>query len=150
MEVALILLGSMIFVGGVLYAFHRRDLKRGEDQAPTLPRVTDPPMPENAADDEEVCCGLHMTCERDSLLAGISQEIEYFDDEELDTFAGRESDSYTDVEIDQFRDVMLTLLPDDIAPWARSIQLRGINLPTEVREELLMIVAEERTKRKVS
>ncbi len=150
MEVALILLGSMILVGGVLYAFHRRDLKRGVAQAPTLRRVTDPPVPENAADDEEVCCGLHITCERDSLLAGVSQEIEYFDDEELDTFAGREAGSYSEAEIEQFRDVLLTLLPDDIAPWARSIQLRGINLPDEVRDELLMIVAEERGKRAAS
>lgn len=36
------------------------------------------------------------------------------------------------------------MLPADIAPWARSIQLRGITLPSEVREELLMIVAEAR------
>ena len=53
----------------------------------------------------------------------------------------------TDEEIEQFRDVLLTLLPTDIAPWARSIQLRGITLPMAVREELLMIVAEERAKK---
>ena len=47
-------------------------------------------------------------------------------------------------DIEEFRDVLLTLLPTDIAPWARSIQLRGITLPSEVREELLMIVAEAR------
>lgn len=90
---------------------------------------------------------MHITCERDSLLAGVSRDVEYFDDEELDAYAGREADGYTEEEADQFREVLLTLLPDDIAPWARSIQLRGINLPTEVREELLMIVAEERSKR---
>ncbi len=39
---------------------------------------------------------------------------------------------------------MLTLLPTDIAGWARSIQLRGIELPASVREELLMIVSEAR------
>ena len=43
--------------------------------------------------------------------------------------------------------MLLTLLPTDIAPWARSIQLRGISLPMAVREELLMIVAEERAKK---
>ena len=77
----------------------------------------------------------------------MSREIEYFDDEELDAFRGREPESYTDDEIEQFRDVLLTLLPTDIAPWARSIQLRGISLPMAVREELLMIVAEERAKK---
>ncbi len=85
-----------------------------------------------------------MTCEKDSLLADVSQTIDYFDDEELDRFAGRGADSYSPQETEEFRDVLLTLLPADIAPWARSIQLRGITLPSEVREELLMIVAEAR------
>ena len=40
--------------------------------------------------------------------------------------------------------MLLTLQPTDLAPWARSIQLRGIELPSEVRDELLMIVAEAR------
>ena len=87
---------------------------------------------------------MHITCEKDSLLAGVSQTVDYFDDEELDRFAGRDADGYTPEETEEFRDVLLTLLPEDIAPWARSIQLRGINLPSDVREELLMIVAEAR------
>ena len=87
---------------------------------------------------------MHVTCEKDSLLPEVSDKIEYFDDEELDAYAGRDADSYSDEEIEQFRDVLLTLLPSDIAPWARSIQLRGIVLPTAVRDELLMIVAEAR------
>ncbi len=94
--------------------------------------------------DSEVCCGMHITCEKDSLLADVSEQIDYFDDEELDRFAGRAADDYMPEEIEEFRDVLLTLIPEDIAPWARSIQLRGIQLPTEVREELLMIVAEAR------
>ena len=50
-------------------------------------------------------------------------------------------------QIEQFRDVLLTLLPDDIAGWARSLQLRGIELPGIVKEELLLLVREEREKR---
>ena len=65
-------------------------------------------------------------------------------DEELDRFAGRNSDEYEDVEIEEFRDVLLTLLPEDVAPWARSIQLRGIELPEAVRDELLLMVGEQR------
>ena len=87
---------------------------------------------------------MHITCERDSLLASVSETIEYYDDEELDAFKGLNPESYTDDEIEQFRDVLLTLLPQDIAGWGRSIQLRGIELPPAVREELLMIVAEAR------
>ena len=89
---------------------------------------------------------MHLTCEKDSLLVSIDEEIVYYDDEELDEFKGRSPEEYTSNEIEQFREVLLTLLPQDIAGWARSIQLRGISLPSEIREELLMIVAEARQK----
>lgn len=90
---------------------------------------------------------MHMTCEKDSLLAAVSEKPEYYDDEELDRFTGKAADAYAPEEIEEFRDVLLTLRPDEIAPWARSLQLRGITLPAEVREELLMIVAEARAAR---
>ena len=103
------------------------------------------PEPEAGAEaEDEECCGMHITCERDSLLASVSEKVEYYDDEELDRFAGRGQESYTDDEIEEFRDVLLTLLPEDIAGWGRSIQLRGIELPYPIKEELLMIVAEAR------
>lgn len=144
MIVALIILAALVLVGGVLYMLHLRDLRRGEAQGPTLPPMADPPIPANAGDDDSPCCGMHITCEKDSLLAQVSETVEYFDDEELDRYRGRGADEYTDAEIEEFRDVLLTLLPTDIAPWARSIQLRGITLPMAVRDELLMIVAEAR------
>lgn len=40
-------------------------------------------MPEVQEVDAE-CCGQHEICERDSLLAAVSKQIEYYDDEELD------------------------------------------------------------------
>ena len=142
MKGALIILAALILTGLVLYLLHRRDVKRGTDLPPTMG-----PMPDRKQDedgDDSACCGMHITCEKDSLLAAVSDKIEYFDDEELDAFAGRAPESYTEAETEQFRDVLLTLLPTDIAPWARRIQLRGIQLPPVVREELLMIVAEAR------
>lgn len=142
MKGALIILAALILTGLVLYLLHLRDVKRGTDLPPTMG-----PMPDRKQDedgDDSACCGMHITCEKDSLLAAVSDKIEYFDDEELDAFAGRDPESYTEAETEQFRDVLLTLLPTDIAPWARSIQLRGIQLPPVVREELLMIVAEAR------
>ena len=159
MIVFLIILAALVGVGLPLYLLHRADEKRAAKNRPgsgdsTLamspepsPTVGDGERAETdgaASDDDEVCCGLHMTCEKDSLLADVSQTIDYFDDEELDRFAGCGADSYSPQETEEFRDVLLTLLPADIAPWARSIQLRGITLPSEVREELLMIVAEAR------
>ncbi|RXE74919.1 phospholipase [Muribaculaceae bacterium Isolate-013 (NCI)] len=139
---ALILLAALCALGLVLWLLHRRDVRRGASTELHGPKVVDPPAGNNL--EEGACCGMHITCERDSLLAGISEKIEYFDDEELDAYAGRSPESYTPEEADEFRDVLLTLLPADIAPWARSLQLRGIELPADVREELLMIVAEAR------
>lgn len=132
-------------VGLILWLLNRRDERRGQTTEITGPKVADPPAGNNL--EEGACCGMHITCERDSLLAAVSKEIEYFDDEELDAFKGRAADSYTDEEIEMFRDVLLTLLPDDIAPWARSLQLREITLPSPVRDELIMIVAEARAAR---
>lgn len=156
MTVFLIILGALIGVGLPLYLLHRYEEKRnaaspGNTSLEALPKdpevindVEDPAHGNVAEDDQEVCCGMHLTCEKDSLLADVSDKVEYFDDEELDRFAGRPADSYSPGEIEEFRDVLLTLIPSDIAPWGRSIQLRGINLPEEVRDELLMIVAEAR------
>lgn len=136
MEGALIILAALVVVGAVLYLLHRRsERKEGNESVPEKDLTEQP---------AEECCGMHITCEKDSLLAGVSDKIEYYDDEELDRFAGRQADEYDEAEIEEFRDVLLTLLPQDIAGWGRSIQLRGITLPSTVRDELLMIVAEAR------
>ena len=135
MIVALYILLALVATGAVLYFLHRRDLKRmTPEQREQADRTVEP----------EECCGMHVTCERDSLLASVSPEIEYYDDEELDRYRGTAPDEYSDEAIEEFRNVLLTLLPTDIAGWARSIQLRGIELPTPVRGELLVIVAEAR------
>lgn len=132
MIIALYIALAIVGVGAVLWALDRRHRSDVEPESATEP---------------EQCCGMHITCERDSLLANVSDSIEYFDDEELDRFRGRPADDYTAAEEDEFRDVLLTLQPDDIAAWGRSIQLRGIELPAAVREELLLIVAEARAAR---
>lgn len=91
------------------------------------------------------CCGLHLVCEKDS-LSPMSQEIIYYDDEELDRFIGRDPHSYTGDEEEEFRDVLMTLRPEDVTGWARSITQRRIELPADVRDELLMLVNEQRQK----
>lgn len=137
MIVALIIAGALALVGALLYAHDRLTSK------PSTPASE--PIAEDAQQEE--CCGMHITCEKDSLLASVSPEIVYYDDEELDAYKDREPEQYSDEEIEQFRDVLLTMQPSDIAGWGRSLQLRGIALPVPVREELLMIVAEARQNR---
>jgi hypothetical protein len=138
MIVALIILGALIVVGAILYVHNRLTYSETNEQTVDNEQSAN----ETTADNE--CCGMHITCERDSLLSSVSDDIVYYDDEELDAYQGRAASEYQDAEIEQFRDILLTLLPEDIAGWARSLQLRQIELPTAVREELLMIVAERR------
>ena len=90
------------------------------------------------------CCGQHETCERDSLLAAVSKKIEYYDDEELDRFQGVEADAYDEDAVNEFRDVLYTLKEIEVAGWLRSLQLRAINLPDELKDEAFLIVGERR------
>lgn len=138
----ILIIGAILIVTGLLLWLHDRysDPRTGRLQSDTTADSTE----------ESECCGMHITCEKDSLLAAVSAKVEYYDDEELDQYKGRNADDYSDEEIEQFRDVLLTLLPQDIAGWARSIQLRGIRLPAVIKEELLMIVAEARQKSDIS
>ena len=142
---ALILLAALCALGLVLWLLHRRDVRRGASTELHGPKVVDPPAGNNL--EEGACCGMHITCERDSLLAGISEKIEYFDDEELDAYAGRSPESYTPEEADEFNEVLMTLRPEDVPGWARSITLRGLQLPSDVRDALLIIVNDQRAAR---
>ena len=101
-------------------------------------------MPEINPVDME-CCGQHEVCEKDSLLAAISKQIEYYNDEELDRFRGREGNEYSSEECDEFRDILYTMRDDEVAGWVRSLQLRYVNLPDEVKDEVFMIIGERRT-----
>lgn len=96
----------------------------------------------NPADME--CCGQHEVCEKESLLAAISKQIEYYDDEELDRFKGRSGDEYTEEETEEFRMVYSTLRSEEVAGWVRSLQLRQVNLPDDVKDEVFLIVGERR------
>lgn len=136
MTAALIIAMALVVVGALLYV-HDRLTKEHDEKTETQPQEAQ----------QEECCGMHIACEKDSLLASVSSEIVYYDDEELDAYKGRDNEAYSDDEIEQFRDVLLTMQPSDIAGWGRSLQLRGIALPQPVREELLMIVAEARAQK---
>lgn len=146
---ALIIFVGMVVIGIVLYLLDGRSGKDVADDVSDKDKSadvsTDSPekAQEEAPEEGEVCCGLHLVCEKTS-LSPMSGEVVYYDDEELDRFRGRSADGYTPEETEEFRDVLLTLLPQDVAGWSRSIQVRGITLPSEIREELLMIVAEQR------
>lgn len=133
--VALIALTVVAMVIGKIY-YHRINKKIARGELTEVPDIVE-------ADVE--CCGQHETCEKDSLLAAVSKGIEYYNDEELDRFRGRYSDEYTEEEVEEFREVMLTCKDDEVAGWCRSLQLRGIELPDDLKDELFLIIGERRT-----
>lgn len=91
---------------------------------------------------EMECCGQHEVCEKESLLAAISRDIIYYNDEELDRFRGRTT--YSEEETEEFRGVLYTMRSDEVAGWVRSLQLRQINIPDEIKDEVFLIVGERR------
>lgn len=81
-------------------------------------------------------------CMHDCMAEAAVKDIEYYDDEELDGFKGRPSDRYTDDEAEQFREVMLTMRQDEVAGWARSLAMRGIVPPDQIKDEMIMLMAD--------
>ena len=85
----------------------------------------------------EICCGQHEVCEKDSLR--IVENIEYYEDEELDRFRGRTA--YGEEEIEEFREVLYTMRPDEVAGWLHSLEQRRVNLPDELKDEAFLLVS---------
>ena len=143
MKGAIVILIVLLITGTLLYIYELRYRKRMSNKKGL--ESSAPSEGENDSDNgaAEVCCGLHLVCEKES-LSPVDAEIDYYDDEELDRFKGRGELDYSAEEIEEFRDVLMTLRGEDIAGWSRSITKRGLILPSEVREELLMLVRERR------
>lgn len=136
-KASLILIAATLLLGIVLYIGHRREkikIRNGETKADV------PEQPEMPAE----CCGAHEICERDSLLAAVSKKIEYYDDEELDEWKGTPADRYDDRQTETFREILYSMRSDEVAGWVRSLQLRGIELPDGIKDEVLLIVGERR------
>ena len=103
--IGLLLLALVAAVAGSLrYRRLQQRVERGELEA--IPEV-------NPVDME--CCGQHEVCERDSLLAAVSKQIEYYDDEELDRYIGVAPDAYTFEQEEEFRNVFYTMREVDVA-----------------------------------
>ena len=137
MWILIVILAGVILFGLIAGYFYNRNIQKKIDRG----ELKEAP-PVVTVDSE--CCGEHQICEKESLLAAVSKQIEYYDDEELDRFKGRPSDGYSEEEIEEFRDILYSMQEVDVAGWSRSLQLRGIELPDELKDELFLIVGERR------
>ena len=87
------------------------------------------------------CNGNDPRCEQECMMEAATKPIEYFDDEELDKFKERQSDSYTDDEAEMFREVLYTMKTEEVKDWCRSLTLRRVNLPDQIKDEVMLIIA---------
>ena len=120
----------MVVLGLISAIFGIVSHRKGEDEEPLQEGVSC-----------NTCNGENSKCEQDCMMEASTKPIEYFDDEELDAFSGRQSDSYTDDEAEQFSDVLYTMRHDEVAAWCRSLHLRGIELPDQIKDEVYMLCA---------
>ena len=125
----------------IIFEIRARKAKRAADVPSTA--EGDLQQSDLSSAEDDGCCGEHLICERETLLQTNAQ-IEYFDDEELDELSGIAAEDYTDEQYQMIREVFNTLKPSDVPGWVRSIQLRNIQLPLDIREEALLIVVERR------
>lgn len=118
-----------LFALGLITAFASfLGRKKGEEEAPLI-----------VNDSCSTCSGENDKCEQECMMEVATKEIEYYDDEELDRFRGRLSDSYTDDEAEEFAEVMLTMRPEEVKGWNRSLILRGINMPNQIKDDFIAL-----------
>lgn len=134
---ALIILLVTVGVGLLLFA---TDLRYRRRQRASNPEEISQEGGEEKNDSHgEICCGRHLVCDK-ALTPLPDEPIIYYDDEELDRFAGKADDEFADSEVEEVREVMMTLLPQDVAGWVRSMQQRGIAIPRALRDELFILL----------
>lgn len=134
-----VLLGIAILV--IFEVRARKEKNNNTELLNDAEQATDVATEQRSEDDG--CCGEHLVCERETLLQ-TNAKVEYYDDEELDALAGIAVEDYTEEQYKMIREVFDTLQAKDVPGWVRSIQLRNIQLPLDIREEALLIVVERR------
>ena len=128
----IILIGILVIVGmGVIV---------GASTLISRHNSTEPDVVAPAAGDCAICSGINDDCEQTCMMEAATKEVEYYDDEELDRFKGKESGEYTDDEAEEFSEVLYTMRPDEAKGWNRSLILRGINVPNQIKDDLITMI----------
>ena len=119
---AIVALGVVVMIGTRIFD------SKGTDEPIVVP-----------ASDCSSCDGTNVKCEQVCQMEAATKPAEYYDDEELDAFRGRQSDEYNDEEATMFAEVLETLRPDEVRPWSRSLLVRGINMPDQIKDEFIAL-----------
>lgn len=133
------LLFGIVLALGVLVFLLRRFGQEGS-QAANVRDKSENGDKKAVADCRKSSCGVTCFCDDVTLRRAVTTEIEYFDDEELDDYRGIGADQYTEAQVEDFNEVLTTLKPSEVGDWMRSLELRGIALPSALKDEALMIM----------
>lgn len=136
-----IFIGIIFFFIVALYVSNTIQRKKGNTEERETP---EPLIKININGETDGCCGAHDVCDQDTLIAAFVEEPEYFDDEELDRFKLRDSSGYSEAETDEFREVFYTIIDEEKPRWIRSLQLREISVPNQMKDEVVLFVNELR------
>lgn len=132
MNIYLIFLLAIVALGtvaGIITVFSKKT--KGE------PDVIQP-----TSGDCSTCKGDDGKCEQVCAMEAATKAPEYYDDEELDVYAGRPSDAYTDKEAEEFANVLYTMKEEEAKGWNRSLIVRGINVPDQIKDELIAMISQ--------
>lgn len=122
--------------------------KNGEESLPSTTEetpiaTTTTPQETPSEEDDEECCGEHEVCEKGKIKRALRTDIEYFDDEELDRYRGTAADEYSDEAVEEFREVLYTMYPTEVDDWLKSLELREVNLPDALKDEVFMLMSND-------
>lgn len=127
----LILLVALVALGVIAAVATKLLMRQGDDTDIVIP-----------THDCTTCNGDNDKCEQVCMMEASLKAIEYYDDEELDAYKGRPSESYTNEEAEQFREILYTMRQDEVKGWSRSLILRGINIPNQLKDEVVMLIGD--------
>jgi len=99
-------------------------------------------VPIEVGNDCTTCSGDNAKCEQECMMEAATKQVEYFDDEELDRFVGRASHEYNDDEAEEFREVMETMQPEEVKAWNRSLILRNVAMPDQIKDEYILLATQ--------
>ncbi len=135
-----ILIGIVVFFAVALALSNSAQRKKGN----TEERETPAPVIKLDFTSDSMCCGAHEVCDDDTLIAAFEDDLEYFEDEELDRYKFRDSSQYSESETDEFREIFYTIMDEEKQKWIRSLQMRDISVPDQMKDEILMVVCDIR------
>ena len=98
---------------GVFSALYAIVTNRNREESPVV-----------QADSCATCNGENDKCEQECMMEAATKPIEYFDDEE----------------VEQFCYVLNTMPQEEIRDWCRSLHLRGIEIPDQLKDEVYMMM----------